>query len=82
LFEAFEQADTSTTRQYGGTGLGLAITRRLAQRMGGEVGVDRQVGVGSTFWFTALLQRGQGVLPVAQKVKRERAYAALARRPA
>ncbi len=68
LFSTFQQADASTSRQFGGTGLGLVITKRLAELMNGEAGVDSVLGQGSTFWFSACLKKASGDEAVQNQV--------------
>jgi len=60
IFKAFSQADNSMTRIYRGTGLGLAIAKQLVQMMGGKIGVNSQLGIGSSFWFWVCLEQAKG----------------------
>ena len=70
LFESFSQVDTSSTKTYAGTGLGLVISKELCRIMNGDIGVETELGKGSTFWFTFETEEAQNVIPVAKSAER------------
>ena len=72
LFQAFKQADNSTTRKYGGTGLGLAISARLAELMGGQIQLESEAGRGSVFWFDLPLEAAMGGEPINVELRDKR----------